>query len=99
MIFPVHLVHKRHLVPFSQIFTYGRESEPPSPAHDSPIERVTPKVKPKPRDNPPNLVPNVPADPDSDPSLSYSSLADSSDSSDGYDYKRRRCAKRNKKKE
>ena len=43
---------------------------------------MTPKGNPIPHNNPPNMVPNIPTDTVSDPSLSDSSLLDSSDSSD-----------------
>ena len=94
----VHFVHTTSLVPASPIFTYVAASDPPSPQHDSSAERVTPKVNPTPLNNPPNPVPNVPADPDSDPSLSDSYSSDSSESSHGEYYKRRRLTKNNKNK-
>ena len=59
---------------------------------------MTPKGNHTPRNNPPNLVSNVPAEPDSDPSLSYYSLSDSSDSSDGEYYKKIRHEKKNRSK-
>ena len=72
-----------------RIFNYDIVSDPPSPLHDSSPEIVTARVNTKPRKNPPNPVPYVPIDPNSDPSLSDSSLLDSSDSSDDEYYKQR----------
>ena len=88
--YPLHLVHTPHPIPTSPIVTYGVASDPPSPPHDSSSETVTPKVNPKPRENTPNLV--------SYPCLSYSSLLDSSDSSDNEYYKQRWHTKKDKNK-
>ena len=79
------LVHS--LIHDSPIFLHGSASDPPSLFHASSTERLTPKGNPKPCDNPLNMETNVSADLDSDPSLSYSSLSDSSDSSDKEHYK------------
>ena len=59
-----------------------------SSSGDLSSESVTPKVIPNTRNNPPNLVLYVPAEPDSEPSFSYSSLSESSDSSEDEYYKR-----------
>ena len=61
----IHLVHTPSLVPSPQtFFTYGTESDPPSPSYDLSAERVTPKENIT-RNNQPNTVPNAPDDPDS----------------------------------
>ena len=64
---PVHLVHIPFTVHAPRIFTYGIESDPRSPLHDSLAESVTHKGNHMPRNNPPNPVPNIPSNPDSDP--------------------------------
>ena len=78
----------------SPIFTYGGESDPPSPPNDSSSVSVTPKGIPKPRNNPLNLVLYVSDYQDSEPSLSDSSSLNSSNSSDNDCYKQRQRAKK-----
>ena len=51
------------LVQTSSIFTYGNESDLPSPLHDLSAEIVTREGNPKTRNNPPNPVLYVPAFP------------------------------------
>ena len=81
------MVHTPPPVPASQIFIYGRSSDPISPSNDSSTESVTPKGNLKPRKNPNNLVTNVPIEPDLDPILLDYSSSDSSESSDDEYYK------------
>ena len=61
------------------IFLNRSASDPPSPLYHLSEEIMTPKVNTKPRKNPFIPVPYVPVDPDSEPSLSDSSLPESSD--------------------
>ena len=63
-------------------FTYGKTSDPLYSSYYSSAESVTPKNNSTPRNNTFNLLPYVPSDPYSGPSLSDSSLSDSSDSLD-----------------
>ena len=60
------LVHSQ--VQASPTFSYGSESDPPSPSHNSSLENMIAKCNTIPRNNPPNPVHNVAADPDSYPS-------------------------------
>ena len=83
---PVHSFYSYPTVLAPQIFTYGK-IDPPSPSHESSAQIMTPNGNPMPHNNPHNPVPNVPADLDADTIFSYSSLSDSSDSSDDKYYK------------
>ena len=86
------LVHSQ--VKASPTFSYGSESDPPSPLNDSSSEIATPKGNLKPRNNPTNLVLFVPSDSDSDPNSLDSSLSELFDSSENEYYKQRRRSKK-----